>query len=761
MCVNQTDKLIIHKAWEHNLKGIDLVIPKGKLVVFAGVSGSGKSSLVFNTIAAESMRQLQEIFPLYIRNRMAYQPKPNVESIENLTTAIVVDQRPFHGDERSTVGTMTEISPMLRMLFSRCSNHPAGLSNCYSPHDPAGMCTLCGGAGKLVQFTMDKVLDMSKSLNEGAILLPGFQVGTYQWQMYANSGMFDNDKALSEYTEKEWNDFLYASGSIVEIKNTTGKVWDSSYNLTYEGLEKRINRLYLKKSTSTMSKLNLKIIHNFTAQQACPHCHGTGLNEKARQSTIMGKTIWDIGEMEISSLIVLLKKFHHRDGQLVVNRIEAVLRNMDRVGLGYLHLNRQTVTLSGGEVQRLKIIRHLSSSLIGVTYIFDEPSTGLHAKDLERLRLLLAELRNRGNSVFVVEHNSSIINEADHIIEMGPKAGKAGGQVIFQGTAEALRCSDTPTGTWLRQVVHLKRQLRPLGETIVLSHCNEHNLKDINVTIPKNTLTVITGVSGSGKSSLAKYEIPKAVPGAVYISQSAIGLSSRSTPATYSGVWDMIRKIFAKENGVSPTLFSFNSQGACPVCKGKGIIEVEMSFMDPVIRRCEACNSKKYSAEALSYSYHGKTIDEILEMTVAEGIEFFKDTAIGRKLQPLADVGLPYLTLGQTTSSLSGGECQRLKLAARLHEKNQFYVMDEPSAGLHGKDVAVLIRLLNKLVDNGNTVLAVDHNFDIISQADWIIDMGPEGGKNGGHVVYQGRPQGIMQCPASYTGVYLAGQCKG
>ncbi|MBR5470929.1 MAG: excinuclease ABC subunit UvrA [Oscillibacter sp.] len=750
------DDMIISGALENNLKGVSLRIPKNKLVVFTGISGSGKSSLVFDTIAAEASRQLNETYPLYIRNRMPHYDPPRATLIDQLTPAIVIDQRPFAGDVRSTVGTMTDIAPLLRLLFARCAQPQIGPSGAYSFNDPQGMCPTCGGLGKTIAFEVDRLFDKSKSLNEGAILFPGHQIGTYQWQLYAHSGLVNPDTPLCQYSEKEWFDLLHGSGVTVDIVNTTGKVWDKSYKLTYEGLLDRITRLYLKRDLNTQSKTNQRIIHDFTREQPCPDCRGTRLNSAARGSLLYGYNISQLGDLEIGELSSFLSQIDDPVGTPLARKICQVLHSIEDMGLGYLNLNRPVPTLSGGESQRLKMVRHLGSSLTGLTYIFDEPSTGLHPRDVERLAQLLLRLRDRGNSVLVVEHDKSLIRLADEIIELGPGAGRNGGELVFQGTLDTLLTQDTSTARTLRQKAALRSTVRPAKEFLTIRNASLNNLKHIDVRIPLHTLTAISGVAGSGKSSLVCGVLMQQHPEAVHVSQSPIGANSRSTPATYIGIMDEIRRLFAKENGVDAALFSSNSKGACPVCGGKGEIRTEMAFMDPVTVPCESCGGTRYSNEALQYRLQGKNILEVLQMTVDEALEFFPQPKIRSKLQTLQEVGMGYMSLGQPTSTLSGGECQRIKLASCLHDRSGLYVLDEPTTGLHGTDVDRLMTLLQGLVDRGNTVIVVEHDMDVIAQADWVVDLGPEGGKNGGQVLFEGPPTGLLHCAESATAHYLS-----
>lgn len=745
----------IRGAKENNLKNIDIDISKGKITAFAGVSGSGKSSLVFDTIAKASTYQLYDMFPLHIRTRLPYQTEPKADSIENLQTAVVIDQKQFSGNVRSTVGTMTEISPMIRLLFSRFADGGQKLSSAYSFNDPKGMCRRCSGLGTIISFDIDKMIDKEKSLNEEAVRLPGFAKESYQWQIYANSGLFDNDKPLKDYSEKEWNELLHGSGFTVDIRNNTGKVWDASYKATYEGLLDRMERLHLSRAGKQAGKTTQKILREFTKKEVCPCCGGKRLNEKALEARFMGYDIFEIGQMQISDLIKLLDKDTVSSENMLIRRLKTALSDADDVGLGYLNLNRTTDTLSGGEAQRLKIVRHLRSSLTGLTYIFDEPSAGLHPKDAERLNKLIGRLKEKGNTVLLVEHNAEVIAAADEVVEMGPGAGRNGGSIIFKGSAADLSKADTPTGKWMRKKRSIKKNVRKPKGYIHLENCRMNNLKNITVDIPKGVLTVVSGLAGSGKSSLVCGELIRQVPEAVHISQKMAGSNSRSSLASYSGIMDRIRRIFAGESGEKPSLFSRNSKGACSECGGKGTVTTEMAFMNPLTVPCEACGGSGYSREAVRWLYKGKNIAEVMKMTVDEAVDFFDDGKIKKKLEDLQDVGLGYMAIGQTASTMSGGEKQRMKLAARLKEKSKIYVMDEPSSGLHGKDVELLMSLFDRMVDGGNTLIICEHNMEAAAGADWIIDMGPEGGNDGGEVIFSGTPEELMSCRRSYTARYL------
>lgn len=748
-------QIVIRGAKQNNLKGIDLTIPKEKLVVFTGVSGSGKSSVVFDTIAAEAVRQLRDTFPSYLRNRMPQYDAPDAEYIDFLSTAIVVGQKSVVTNARSTVGTLTDIAPLMRLLYSRCASPTAGTSNCYSFNDPQGMCTRCGGLGKVVTFDLSRIIDRDKSLSDGAIQFPGHQVGSCLWQVYANSGLYDPDKKMKDFTQKEWNDFLHGSGITVTIQNTTGKVWGNSYKQTYEGFQDRIERLYLQRDVGSSGQAK-RIITEFTKTETCPVCFGKRLNQRALNSKLQGYSIADLGQMEITDVIEILKGISDPVGKEMSKKILAQLQNLMDMGLGYLSLDRPSDSLSGGELQRLKLLKHLGSSLVGLIYIFDEPSIGLHPLDVDRLKRLLVRLRDRGNTVLVVEHNEAIIRIADHIVEMGPLAGNNGGQVVFQGSLPELLEADTLMAKYLKRKKTVKTQYRSPSGYLELHNAVLHNLKNVSVRIPMSCMTAVTGVAGAGKSSLICGELLRQHPEAVHIDQSPIGTSSRSTPATYTGIMDEIRKLMGKANHVSAQYFSYNSKGACPVCKGKGVVSTDMAFMDPVDIVCEACKGKRYSEQALSYLYRGKNVLQIMSMTVDEAADFFKDIPkIAKKLAQLQQVGMGYITLGQPTSTLSGGECQRIKLASNLKEHGKIYIMDEPTAGLHQYDIDILLGLFRKILDQGNTLIVVEHNLNVIKQADWIIDMGPGGGKEGGEILFQGTPQQLLECSYSHTARYL------
>lgn len=741
--------IILRGINENNLKNIDLDIPKGKLVVFTGISGSGKSSIVFDTIAAESQRQLYEMFPLYIRHKLPKYERPKGDIIENLTTAIVVDQKPIHGNARSTVGTITDIIPLIRLLFSRVGVPNAGTATCYSFNNPKGMCLACSGIGRKIQLDLDQLLDKTKSLNDGAIRFSPFNVGTWQWNLYGRSGLFDNDKPLNLYTEKEWHDLLHGSGIKVQVEK------EPSPPIQYDGLIDRFNRLWLNRDISKLKKNVQKEIQDLVHEDTCPVCDGHRLNEKALASKINGFNIGDYFSMEITDLIPIMQKIEQPVGKALARASLDGLNRIVDVGLGYLNLGRSSETLSGGEGQRLKLVRHLGSSLTNITYILDEPSSGLHARDIDRLNKLLISLRDKGNTVLVVEHDRNVITLADEVIDIGPLAGRDGGKVVYQGNVSGLLKSDTITGKALRQKPIINTNPRKRTTSFRIENASVNNLKNISVNIPSGVLVTISGVAGSGKSTLLTDVFVKQHPKAIVVDQHLIGANSRSTPATYTGIMDPIRKLFSTANNVDAGMFSFNSTGACPTCQGKGEVLPDMVFADPIAILCEDCEGKRYSSEALQYKYQEKNIEDVLSLTISEALEFFEQKNIKNKLDVLDAVGLGYLTLGQSVSTLSGGEKQRVKLASELHKSGNIYVMDEPSTGLHVTDVTKLIELLNTLVSNGNSVIVAEHHLDIIAASDWIIDMGPDGGKDGGQIIFEGTPIELLNSKKSYTGIYL------
>lgn len=750
----EREDIEIFGASENNLKKIDLRIPKEKLVVIAGVSGSGKSSLVFDTVAAESSRQWQASYPMFLRQRLPRYERPAVEQIRNLTPSIVVDQKPIGANARSTVGTAADVAPLIRLLFSRVGKPSAGGSMAYSFNHPHGMCPECTGLGQRVWLDESRMFDVDKTISEGAIRFSQFSGGSWQEFYYHNNPMIPNDKKLRDFTAEEWQILRIGPEKITYldyIRNNTGQV----SKLPYEGVVSRFNRLYLNRDVSGLKKEVQEEAMRFVRTGPCPTCGGSGLNPKALKSRINGYNIADYYEMQVSELVSVLEEIRDPLGRSIADQIAVSLRHMVDVGLGYLSLSRRTDTLSGGEAQRLKMVRHLGSSLSNITYIFDEPTAGLHPADAKRIGRLLLDLRDKHNTVLVVEHSRQMMELADHIIELGPLAGSRGGRIVYEGAPGGLWTKNTLTAESMRHGVRLNTTPLPWTEGFAVEHANLHNLKDISITIPKGVLTVVSGVAGSGKSTLVCHEFVARHPEAVVIDQKPIGTSSRSTPATYTGVMDEIRKLFARENGVSVQWFSSNSKGACPVCKGKGEILPDVAFADPVAILCEECGGRRFNPTALSYTYQGKNIEEVMCLTINQALEFFTQPKICKALQSLQDVGLGYMTLGQPTGTLSGGEVQRLKLASELQKVGNIYVLDEPTTGLHHRDVQHLLALLRRLVAKGNTVIVVEHRPEIIAAADWVIDMGPEGGALGGEILFVGHPVDLLECPFSETAKYL------
>lgn len=748
-----SDNIEILGASENNLKAVNVTVPKNKLVVFAGVSGSGKSSLAFDTIAVESSQEWQQSYPFFLRNKMPHYDRPKVDEIRNLTPAIVVDQHAIGASSRSTVGTAVDVAPLLRLLFSRVGEPSAGGSMAYSFNHPAGMCPDCTGIGERLELIEESMFDPDRTLAEGAILFSQFSAG-WQTHLYQNNPLLDVDKKLRDFSPEEWETLKYGSKEPIKVgikSNNTGRV----DMVEYEGVFPRFERVYMKRDITKLKKGLQEEIMSHVRHGFCRTCGGSGLNPKALASRINGKNIVECMDMTSADLLAFLLTIHDPRGQSLAKQIAEYLRRMIDVGIGYLSLSRKTETLSGGEAQRLKMVRNLGGYLNNITYIFDEPTAGLHPADAERIGRMLCDLRDKHNNVLVVEHSRQMLSLADHIIEMGPGAGSKGGSVVFSGSLDELKNSDTLTARAMREKITLNRHPLPWSEGYEIRDAHCHNLKHVNAVIPKGVLTAVTGVAGSGKSSLMRYAFAGQYPDAIVIDQKPIGTSIRSTPATYTGVLDEIRKEFAKANGVSAGWFSFNSEGGCPICKGTGQITYDMAFAEPVVVPCEECGGRRYNPVALSYCYKGKNIEDVMKLTIGQAMEFFDNPKIRKLLQSMADVGLDYLTLGQPTSTLSGGEVQRVKLASELHKQGQVYVLDEPSTGLHAKDTEKLLALLRKLVQSGNTVIMVEHRMELIAQADWIIDMGPEGGSSGGEVVFQGTPEQIVGCSSSKTGNYL------
>ncbi|HEY0609041.1 MAG TPA: excinuclease ABC subunit UvrA [Chitinophaga sp.] len=747
----QQEYIRIKGARENNLKNVSLEIPKRKIIIFTGVSGSGKSSMVFDTIGAEAQRQLNETFSMFIRNRLPRISQPEADAIENLSTAIVIDQKRLGGNSRSTMGTITDIFAVLRLLFSRLGQPFAGYSNAFSFNDPGGMCPECKGLGYKVEIDLDKFLDKTKSLNDGAILFPTFAVGSWYWKSYTYSGMLDNDKKLEDYSPEEWQTLLYGKGSF-KIK-----LDDSStlLNSKYEGLVDKFSRLYIQKDSNEMEESTRQNAERYMKFGPCTLCKGARLSQAALGSRINGINIAEMAAMEVSDLVEVVRQINDPTAGPMIASLVMRLEHLVDIGLGYLSLDRETATLSGGESQRIKMVKHLNSSLADMLYIFDEPSIGLHPRDVHRLNELLQKLRDKGNTILVVEHDPDVIKIADHIVDMGPKAGSHGGEVVYQGDFSGLLKADTLTGRFMNREVRIKESFRQPADFMHVKDAKLHNLKNISVAIPKGVFTVVTGVAGSGKSTLINEVFLSQHPEAIVIDQSAVGASIRSNPATYTGIMDDIRQLFGKANKVSPSLFSFNSKGACEGCQGLGFNYIDLAFLEPVRTVCEICNGRRFKEEVLQYTLHGKTISDVLNMTVLQAESFFTKKDVVNKLSAMNDVGLDYLTLGQPLSTLSGGECQRIKLAGELHKKGSIYVMDEPTTGLHMSDTGHLLEIIDRLVDAGNSVIVIEHNTGVICNADWIIDLGPEGGSKGGAVLYEGTPAGLLQSPDSLTAKHL------
>ncbi|CAI6034596.1 excinuclease ABC subunit UvrA [Cohnella sp. JJ-181] len=750
MSAPNQEYIVISGARENNLKNVSLRIPKRKITIFTGVSGSGKSSIVFDTIAAESTRLLNENFSMFVRTFLPRYPQPDTDAIENLSMAVIVDQKRLGGGSHSTMGTITDISPILRLLFSRVGQPYVGPVNLFSFNDPQGMCPECNGIGRRLGVDMSKAVDLSKSLNEGAIMLPDYGVGGWEWNMIVQSGEFDLDKKLSDYSAEELDALLYAKARKVKM-DFAGK----AMNITVEGAVEKFTNKYVKQDVKTKSERTQKTVAPFITEGTCSSCRGARLNQQALNCKINGHHIAELSAMEVGQLIGEIRAIDDPAAAPIVRSLTERLQHLVDIGLDYLTLDRETDTLSGGESQRVKMVKHLSGSLVDVTYIFDEPSVGLHPRDVHRLNELLQKLRDKGNTVIVVEHDPDVIKVADHIVDVGPHAGSRGGTVVYEGSYEGLLESGTLTGNFMKRPLLLKRECRQPSGKLSIRDAALHNLRHVSVDIPTGVLTVVTGVAGSGKSTLINEVFLGQHSDAIVIDQSAIGVSTRSNPATYTGIMDDVRKAFASANKVSPGLFSFNSKGACENCQGLGVIYTDLAFLDSVKLPCEVCGGRRFKEEVLAYKLNGKSIAEVLEMTVEQALAFFQLKEVVRKLQALSDVGLTYITLGQPLSTLSGGECQRIKLASELHKQGSIYVMDEPTTGLHMSDIGHLLEIMNRLVDAGNTVIVIEHNLEVISQADWIIDMGPDGGSKGGQVVFKGRPEQLVGAPQSITGRYL------
>lgn len=768
------DLIRVQGARENNLKDVSLEIPKRRLTVFTGVSGSGKSSLVFETIAAESQRMINETYSAFVQGFMPTLARPDVDVLEGLTTAIIVDQERMGANARSTVGTVTDANAMLRILFSRLGKPHIGSPQAFSFNIPTvhgsgaitiegkdeksldfiqlgGMCPRCEGMGTVSDIDLSQLFDETKSLAGGAITVPGYTAEGWSVRMFSESGFFDPDKPIKDYTDTELHDFLYRE---------PGKVKINGINLTYEGLVPRVQKSMLSKDLEAMQPHIRAFVERAVTFAACPECGGTRLAEGARSSKIRGISIADACAMQISDLAEWVRGLDEPSVAPLLANLQQIMDSFVEIGLGYLSLDRSSGTLSGGEAQRTKMIRHLGSSLTDVTYVFDEPTVGLHPHDIQRMNDLLRQLRDKGNTVLVVEHKPEAIEIADHVVDLGPLAGVDGGEVVFEGTVEELRSSGTLTGRHLDDRARIKDAVRASSGALEVRGADANNLQDVDVDIPLGVLVVITGVAGSGKSSLIHGSV-SGRDGVVSIDQGAIRGSRRSNPATYTGLLDPIRKAFAKANGVKPALFSANSEGACPNCNGAGVIYTDLGPMASVASTCEVCEGKRFDASVLDYHLNGRDISEVLGMSVTEAEAFFSagDSRIPAAhaiLQRLADVGLGYLTIGQPLTTLSGGERQRLKLATHMGEKGGVYVLDEPTTGLHLADVENLLALLDRLVDSGKSVIVIEHHQAVMAHADWIIDLGPGAGHDGGRIVFEGTPADLIADRATLTGEHLS-----
>ena len=772
------DLIRVHGARENNLKDVSVEIPKRRMTVFTGVSGSGKSSLVFATIAAESQRMINETYSAFVQGFMPSLSRPDVDVLEGLTTAIIVDQEPMGSNPRSTVGTATDANAMLRILFSRLGEPHIGSPNAYSFNVPSvkasgaitvergegktktekatfhrlgGMCPRCEGTGSVTDFDLTALYDAEKSLSGGALTIPGYSMDGWYGRIFSGSGFFDMEKPIGKFTKRELHDLLYKEPTKIKVEGI---------NLTYEGLIPKIQKSMLSKDPEAMQPHIRAFVDRAITFMICPECGGTRLSKEALSSKIKGKNIADICSMQITDLAEWVRALDEPSVAPLLKGLQHLLDSFAEIGLGYLSLDRPTGTMSGGEAQRTKMIRHLGSSLTDITYVFDEPTIGLHPHDIQRMNQLLLQLRDKGNTVLVVEHKPEAIAIADHVVDLGPGAGTNGGTVCFEGTVEGLRRSETITGRHLDDRATLKKSVRSSSGALEVRGASEHNLREVDVDIPLGVLVVVTGVAGSGKSSLIHGSVAGR-DGVVVIDQSGIRGSRRSNPATYTGLLDPIRKAFAKANGVKPALFSSNSEGACPACNGAGVIYTDLGVMATVESTCEECEGKRFQASVLEYALGGNNIAEVLGMSVADAKEFFgegdaRTPAAHKILDRLADVGLGYLTLGQPLTTLSGGERQRLKLASQMAEKGDVYVLDEPTTGLHLADVEQLLGLLDRLVDSGKSVIVIEHHQAVMAHADWIIDLGPGAGHDGGRIVFEGTPTDLVTARSTLTGEHLA-----
>ncbi|HCM90859.1 MULTISPECIES: ATP-binding cassette domain-containing protein [Vagococcus] len=741
-----TDKYIeIKGAREGNLKDINLKIKKNQVTAFVGVSGSGKTSLVHRTIGAEAQNQMNDTYPSFIKNRLPKMRTPNVDSISNLSPPIIVNQKGLGDNERSTVGTVTDINASLRLLFSRFGIPFVGYSDIFSFNSPNGMCLACDGLGKKLTFVLEELLDQEKSLNDGAIQFKTFEPGSYRWHRYVDSGFFDNDKKIKDFSVEEIKRLLYSEP--IKPPNPNRNWYMSSQ---YEGVIPRIIKTFIKNPSKTYKKYDVEI-QRVTKENICPTCQGHRLNEKALSSKINGKHIAEWQQLELSELLLVLRKIKNQENELVVDTVMKPIESLCQVGLGYLSLSRTTNTLSGGESQRVKLIKYLGSNLSDLLYIMDEPSTGLHPHDLSSIRLLINQISQKDNTILMIDHDQEMICEADEIIELGPKSGYQGGQVMYQGSFDIWRNEQEKRNQFHREKVVMSEDQK----FFKLKNITFRNLEKVSGKIPHNCLTAITGVAGSGKSSFVKILRKKYSEEVILVDQKEIKGSYRSTVASYIGIYDRIRELFAKENKIKSGFFSFNGLGACPNCKGKGFVETEMAFLESVKISCEACNGLKFKPDVLNYLYLGKNIVEVLNLRLSDALEFFKDEKILNRIKWLVKIGIGYLTLGQTLDTLSGGERQRVKLSLSLDEKQKCFVLDEPTTGLSNQDLSKLMSVIDELIKKGNTVVIIEHNMLLVRQCDWLIDFGPGSGRYGGRILYEGRPEEIKKSADSITKDYL------